>query len=347
MSDSDLDSSISVSSYQSVQSVQSGTNRKSVRLRVKSAQGGKWNTSNRDPNFMYDELIPCSTRHLENSLYKNSSGANLNNLNVNDSDNKDQHHRKRRIERKKFSMPKGGELAHKEKQSKLSQQRIDLLFAGDTPKKTRRSLYRVETIVDITQGNLRVASSEAIDKEDNEVIGDIQTQEVSGCPESNSQEGVIAAEQTEEIQMKELLDNKAGYKDGIKRKTKNDKIDISKLSMKEQAQAKLFRALFMEMKDKLVEEWSSTVKSLGEEVKTVKEHAKTINTVQSDLAAAQKQIQVCQLQLNEVIGVTIKQDQMLKECKERIEELTEKKQEYLEDSGFVRKERRKLCHYSE
>ena len=107
--------------------------------------------------------------------------------------------------------------------------------------------------------------------------------------------------------------------------------NLTKSELKE-----VWREILGEMKEEMKNDWKETMDSLSAEIRTevdsMNEMKKQIQNENSklvqlrddtkdDMKKAKVDLQVCQLQLKEVIGVVIRQDQMLQECKDTIEDL--------------------------
>ena len=104
---------------------------------------------------------------------------------------------------------------------------------------------------------------------------------------------------------------------------KQDRAEMEKLLENEEAplSVKHWKLMLQQMKDTFRSQVHEETKNLRTSVKNVEDKQVTHET---EMSKIQSQLKVCQVQLKEVIGVTIRQDQIIQECKDHIEELTQK-----------------------
>ena len=315
----------------------------SVRLRIKSG-------NNRKPEFIYDEPVVVS-RHKKTNLFdyqfKSVSCSNLSNLTAGSHVVKKGKQNKSTSKRCEVvnalppvnasdsslnTKPTGHQW--QEKQAKLSQQRLDLLLSREITDQTdqENSLCRVATQLDLShlgsQSSIAesfVSTSEYLNPREGALNNSIATPQQLQQHQLHSPRNKEATEAMNPNEI-EKLNTKAGEGSGEPNVGTaavtglDDNLRNFLLQMQADINANTTTTV-NRIKDELKQEFTrglDEIKNEQVQLKTSITQANTeVSTVKSSMARLEGDLINCKDKLNSAVGVIIKQNQMLKECKEQ------------------------------
>ena len=207
------------------------------------------------------------------------------------------------------------EISFKGTQPKLSQQRLDSWFSANASVLNIDSCANIDT--PLTPGN-------AIPRQTNADYGS----DICSYTEFKGQLSLNTTDEPSETALNsELLEETSTVQ------TRNSESSIESSIMNKEELKTMFREVIREMKDEITKDFKDSMeeslKNLKTEITTEVTALKQVRSeVDTNIAnfkrGAEKvdlSVKTCQIQLSEVIGVCIRQDQMLKECQEEIETL--------------------------
>ena len=145
----------------------------------------------------------------------------------------------------------------------------------------------------------------------NEEITDYGSDYESVCDSMAGQEGINVC-QSQGIVTSEEMENANWRSEMEKLIQENEDAPLS---------VKHWKLMMDQLKEIVHTQVQEENKIINEQVKTIGDNQVSNN---EELSKCKTQLKVCQMQLNEVIGVMIRQEQMINECREHIETLTHK-----------------------
>ena len=284
----------------------------SYNTRLRSRSGRKF----RNPDFVYEEALQCNS-DVEGPKYPEEEEENIRRRSSSWSGSLKAAVVERKVKRKgKQSVRSNQETEtvtpntqisksdaknkFKEKQLQLSQQRLDLWFPANTGvADNRNQQLNPSASVNHIKANAAAREDNFLVKYGSDYDSIVNTANAGYLNDSdsnlNSTTSVVTA----------MAGQGKNPEAGEKGKIYEDEWRTALENMKVELQGSI---------DNVRSDLTESINSL----KTKKE------TLQRDLKDAQRQLKVCQLQLNEVSGVSVKQDQQLSECQAAIEVLKEK-----------------------
>ena len=245
---------------------------------------------------------------------------------------------------------KCGKLPAKRDQEFYSQHRIDVLFrksvnAVQEGTVNNSQLFRTETVRNLSNIDNECSSTIGdtfVSAEDNLNVFGLQLDEsyeddsncnlrgdsdISGEDQINNEEDLTINEDNRNYKDKEVINNMASGSDNVDINAQGQKIKtvVPQINMEELQKQDLKTMMLTiatsinDLKTDMMEE----IKSIKESKEETKKKIDSMVTakVNEELMKTKAELRGCQLQINELTSVTIRQEQMIAECKNEIESL--------------------------